>query len=96
MSVECKNASPVTYVDGTPKVETQNTRSSKGDPKSRLYEPTQFDVVGACMYGPSKRWAFRYKRSDQLDRDNTYPDRIAAIQGIDATWSSTLDDAVVS
>jgi hypothetical protein len=93
VTVECKNASPVTYADGTPKVETQKTRTSKGDPKSRLYEPAQFDVVAACMYGPSRRWEFRYKRSASLTRDATYPDRIAPIQRIDATWTTTLTQA---
>jgi hypothetical protein len=93
VTVECKNASPVTYADGTPKVETQKTRASKGDPKSRLYEPTQFDVVAACMYGPWRRWEFRYKRSANLERDATYPDRIAAIQRIDTTWADSLAEA---
>src|SRR5262249_37469728 len=90
VSVECKNASPVMYADGTPKVETQKTRASKGDPKSRLYEPSQFDVVAACMYGPWQRWEFRYKRSVDLERDSKYPDRIAAIQRIDTSWTATL------
>lgn len=93
LSVECKNASPVTYADGTPKVETQKTRASKGDPKSRLYDPSQFDVVAACMYGPLQRWEFRYKRSAELERDSKYPDRIAAIQRIDASWGVTLTEA---
>jgi restriction-modification system family protein len=96
VTVECKNASPTKYADGTPKVETQKTRASKGDPKSRLYEPAQFDVVAACMYGPSRQWEFRYKRSDRLERDSTYPDRIAAIQRIDHSWTSTLVDALAN
>lgn len=94
VAVECKNASATTYADGTPKVETQKTRASKGDPKSRLYDPAQFDVVAACMYGPWRRWEFRYKRSHRLDRDATYPDRLAAIQRIDATWTPTLAQAL--
>jgi hypothetical protein len=94
VTVECKNASPVTYADGTPKVETQKTRTSKGDPKSRLYDPAQFDVVAACMYGPSRRWEFRYKQSARLARDATYPDRIAPIQRIDATWTARLAQAL--
>jgi hypothetical protein len=94
VTVECKNASPNTYADGTPKVETQKTRTSKGDPKSRLYDPAQFDVVAACMYGPWRRWEFRYKRSDSLGRDRTYPDRLAAIQRIDETWADTLSDSL--
>lgn len=96
VTVECKNVSPKTLKDGTPKVETQKTRASKGDPKSRYYAPDQFDVVAACMYGPWRRWEFRYKRSSRLDRDRTYPDRIAAIQRIDASWSSALLDALAT
>jgi hypothetical protein len=94
VTVECKNASPTTYADGTPKVETQKTRASKGDAKSRLYDPAQFDVVAACMYGPTRRWEFRYKRSDRLESDLTYPDRIAPIQRIDQTWASSLTAAL--
>jgi hypothetical protein len=94
VTVECKNASPTMYADGTPKVETQKTRASKGDPKSRYYEPAQFDVVAACMYGPWRRWEFRYKRSLRLVRDGKFPDRIAAIQRIDSTWSSSLLEAL--
>lgn len=94
VTVECKNASATTYADGTPKVETQKTRASKGDPKSRMYEPAQFDVVAACMYGPWRRWEFRYKRSERLVRDGTFPDRIAAIQRIDQTWASSLAEAL--
>ena len=94
VSVECKNASSTTYADGTPKVETQKTRASKGDPKSRLYSPSQFDVVAACMYGPWRRWEFRYKRSALLQRDVTHQDRIAAIQRIDDSWEHCLADAV--
>lgn len=96
VSVECKNASPKTYADGTPKVETQKTRASKGDPKSRLYDPGQFEVVAACMYGPWRRWDFRYKRSDLLERDVTYADRIAPIQRIDDTWADTLAGALAA
>lgn len=94
VTVECKNASPTVYADGTPKVETQKTRASKGDPKSRLYDPAQFDVVAACMYGPLRRWEFRYRRSDRLVRDRGWPDRIAAIQRIDGGWAATLVDAL--
>lgn len=90
VTVECKNASPKTFADGTAKVEAQKTRASKGDPSSRLYDDSQFDVVAACMYGLLGRWEFRYKRSRQLTRDRNYADRIAPIQRIDDTWSTSL------
>ena len=96
VTVECKNASPKLYADGTPKVETQKTRASKGDEKSRLYDPSQFDVVAACMYGPLQQWEFRYKRSEQLVRDRKHEDRIAAIQRIDGSWADTLLDALAA
>lgn len=94
VTVECKNASPTLYADGTPKVETQKTRASKNDPKSRLYDPSQFDVVAAAMFGPWGRWEFRYKRSELLVRNPVHPDRIAAIQRIDESWKRTLADAL--
>ena len=85
VTVECKNASQMTYANGTPEVETQKTRASKGDPKSRLYDPGQFDVVAASMYGPVGRWEFRFKRSDRLERDKTFGDRLAPIQRVDSS-----------
>lgn len=94
VSVECKNASPKAYADGTPKVETQKTRASKGDPQSRLYEPKQFDVVAASMFGPWGRWEFRYKRSELLERHGIYPGRIAPIQRIDETWEQSIGRAL--
>jgi len=94
VTIECKNASPQPYSDGTFKVETQKTRASKGDPKSRLYDPGQFDVVAACMYGPLKEWAFRYKRSALLTRDTRFEDRTAAIQRIDGSWAPSLQQAL--
>lgn len=94
ISIECKNASPKTYADGTPKVETQKTRASKGDPKSRLYAPSQFDLLAACMFGPTGRWEFRYKRSDRLVRDSQFEDRIAPIQKVDDSWVGSPLEAI--
>jgi len=94
VSIECKNASPKPYSDGTFKVETQKTRASKGDPKSRLYDPSQFDVVAACVYGPTSEWAFRYKHSSLLVRDSKFEDRIAPVQRIDESWTTSLEEAL--
>lgn len=94
VSVECKNASPKLYADGTPKVEVQKTRASKGDPTSRFYRPDAFDVVAACMYGPTQRWTFRYRRSRDLSDHQTYPGCIAPLQPITEEWAYTLRDAL--
>lgn len=94
VSVEVKNASPVTYADGTPKVEVQKTRASRGDPLSRLYSPDAFDVLAACMFGPTRQWRFRYRRSDLLQRHSEHPGRIAPLQRITGDWADTLEDAL--
>ena len=74
--------------------DTEDANVAKGVLKSRLYDPAQFDVVAACMYGPWRRWEFLYKRSDRLLRDKANPDRIAPIQRIDESWSETLAGAM--
>jgi hypothetical protein len=94
VTVEVKNASPTPYRDGTPKVEVQKTRASRGDPLSRLYTPAAFDVLAACMYGPTGAWAFRYRRSVDLLPHPDYPGRIYPLQRIDDGWYDTLADAL--
>lgn len=96
LTVECKNASPKLYADGTPKVEVQKTRTSQGDPTSRFYTPRSFDVVAACMYGPTGKWTFRYRRSSALLEHSSHAGRIAPLQPITTEWSATLADALAA
>lgn len=84
--IECKNCSPDAYADGTPKVEVQKTRASKGDPASRFYEVGHFDLVAACMFSLTGRWEFRFARTQELDRHDDWPDRLKPIQRIDERW----------
>lgn len=92
--VECKNASPKLYSDGTPKVEVQKTRASKGDPTSRFYTPASFDVIAACMYGPTGAWTFRFRRSTDLVEHSSHPGRIAPLQPITEAWASSIVEAL--
>ncbi len=94
VTVECKNASPRAMADGVFKVEIQKTRASKSDPLSRFYAPDAFEVVAACLYGPTKQWAFRFCRSSRLTEHRAHPGRIAPLQRIDDRWSATLADAL--
>jgi hypothetical protein len=94
--VECKNVSPEPYRGGDLKVEVQKTRSSRGAPESRLYLPEQFDVVAACLFPATRRWEFRFKAAATLPRDHRYPDRLAPVQRIDASWADRLVAAVPS
>lgn len=94
VSIECKNASPRPYADGTPKVEVQKTRTSKGDPASRLYDPAAFDVLAVCMYGPTGRWTFRFRRSIDLLAHPGHPGKIAPLQRITDEWATDLKDVL--
>jgi hypothetical protein len=92
--VECKNCSPSPYANGDLKVEVQKTRATQGDPAGRLYRRDQFDVVAACLFPATGRWEFRFKSSRELPGDGRFPDRLAAIQRIDASWATDLKRVV--
>jgi hypothetical protein len=92
--VECKNASPKRYANGDIKVEIQKTRATQGDPAGRLYRVNQFDVVAACLRGPTGRWEFRYRRTDLLAEDQRHPGRLAPLQRVTEDWAITLQEAL--
>jgi hypothetical protein len=94
VTVEVKNASPKLYADGQAKVEVQKTRASKGDLASRYYKPDAFDVLAACMFGPTGKWSFRFRRSRLLERHPNFSDRIYPLQRISDGWASSLTDAL--
>lgn len=64
--IECKNSLRVTYSDGTPKVDFQRTRASKGDPCSRYYRPSDFPVLAACLHAVTENWEFRFALTSEL------------------------------
>lgn len=94
--IECKNASPRPYADGTIKVEVQKTRASRGDPASRLYRVDQFDAIAACLYSPTRQWSFRFQWTSRLTPDANHPGRIAPIQRVGPDWVRTLGELVAS
>ncbi|MGH9892726.1 MAG: hypothetical protein ACREA0_12195 [bacterium] len=92
--IECKNVSPNTYADGTPKVEVQKTRSQRGDPAGRFYRPDQFDAVAACLFAVTGRWEFRFKATTNLERHPKHGDRLAVLQRVDESWRTSLANAL--
>ena len=92
--IECKNAAPTTSRDGAWRVEVQKTRASKNDPASRFYRASQFDVVAACLFSSTGRWDFRYRRTRDMRRHDRFDDRLAAVQRIDDSWSTSLIGAL--
>ncbi|WP_314648766.1 hypothetical protein [uncultured Microbacterium sp.] len=92
LRVECKNASPKTFADGSYRVEVQKTRASKGDPASRFYPVDGFDVVAACLFSATGEWQFRFARTLDLKRHEVFPDRLAPIQRITDLWVTEIGD----
>lgn len=92
--VECKNVSPSTYADGTPRVEVQKDALARGDPAGRFYRPEQFDVVAACLYAVDGVWEFRFKATADMARHPGHPDRLAVLHRVDDSWSTTLAGAL--
>ncbi|MFL3868238.1 hypothetical protein LT966_16655 [Streptomyces griseobrunneus] len=88
--IECKNCSPRTTAKGLRRVEVQKTRASKGDPTSRYYDISHFQVVATCLFSVTGKWEFLFKRSEDLKPHAEHSHKIAAMQTVDDTWSPDL------
>jgi hypothetical protein len=91
--VECKNGEENKYANGDGRVEVQKTRASKGDPASRYYEPSQFDVLAVCLWPEAGPPRFVYRSTRDLAPHPDFPGRLAPLHRIDNTWASHLQDA---
>ena len=75
--IECKNVLRKTRSDGHPKVDFQKTRAAKGNPCSRYYERSAFDVLAACLHPVNESWDFRFALTCQLDAHPTCADKLS-------------------
>ena len=91
--VECKNGSPGFYKSGEGRVEVQKTRASKGDPASRYYEPSQFDVLAVCLWPETGPPRFVFRATRDLARHSEFPDRLGVMHRIDDSWAMRIADA---
>jgi hypothetical protein len=48
-------------------VEFQKTRASQGDPCSRFYRPTDFQLLAVCLHACTEEWNFVYWLTAQMD-----------------------------
>jgi len=73
------------------KVETQKTRSSKGDPTSRLYGVDLFDILGVCLGKKTGNWSdFLYARVVDLARHETHGGKLAVVQRVPLPGSTDI------
>jgi hypothetical protein len=86
ITIECKNVLRERTSDGTPRMDFQRTRAAIGDPCSRYYRPSDFDVVAACLHAVTQKWEFRFSRAVDLQKHKKCDGRLASNVKIDGSW----------
>ncbi len=89
LRVECKNVSPE-KARGLPKVDFQKTRAAIGNPCSRYYSPSQFEVLAACIYPITRVWEFRFSLTKTLPPHSKCPGKLAERVLVDDAWPADL------
>lgn len=92
LTIECKNVAPDKDKHGHPKLDFQRTRAAKRDPCSRYYEPTDFDIVAACLRAVTSHWDFRYALASTLPPHLKCLGRIRSNIKVDEHWISGADE----
>lgn len=94
LTIQCKNALRQTTADGTPRLDLQKTRASKGDPCSRYYKVEEFDVIAACLHSITSRWEFRYVTPENLDIHRVCAGRLANNVRVDHRWTDVASQVL--
>ncbi|NJS37514.1 MAG: hypothetical protein HC765_15715 [Brachymonas sp.] len=85
-----------------PQVEIQKTRAAKGDPSSRYYDYSHFDVIAVCLGRHTKDWTqFAYAFTKDLPRHRSHPNKLQVMHAIplngkstSVVWYSRLQDLI--
>jgi hypothetical protein len=94
ITVECKNSSRVKTSEGFEKIDLQRTRSSKSDPCSRYYKPSDFDLVAACIHAVTERWEFKYAVTAELDGHRSCDGCLSNNVKLDGRWTDQAEAAL--
>ncbi len=92
ITVECKNVAREPDRHGNPRIDFQRTRAAKGDPCSRYYKPTEFDVVAACLHAVTSQWNFSFSLPGALPPHKTCRGRITSNIRVDNQWTSEAEE----
>lgn len=98
INIECKNVLRELTKEGLPRLDFQRTRAAKGDPCSRYYAPSDFDIVAACLHAVTENWSFRFHTTASLPAHRKCPGKIASNLVVGPAWSDdpTLTFAALS
>lgn len=73
------------------KVETQKTRTSKGDPSSRFYDIEKFEILGVCLGKKTGSWSdFLFVTTKDLTPHSSYGHKLAVFQRVPLPDADTL------
>lgn len=90
--IECKNTLRGTTKDGHPRVDFQKTRAAKGDPCSRYYAPSQFEVLAACLHPVTEAWEYTFCSTATLPPHKKCPGKISTnVIVAGENWSRQLE-----
>ena len=84
--IECKNVLRQRSANGLARMDFQRTRASKGDPCSRYYSSTEFDVLAACLHAVEEQWTYRFAIPNSLDAHLKCPGKLSNNVRIDDRW----------
>jgi hypothetical protein len=86
LTVECKNVLRKLNADGLPRIDFQRTRAAKGDPCSRYYAPSDFDILAGCLHAVTEKWEFQFVRPISLASHKTCVGKLASNVVIGNLW----------
>ncbi len=90
LTVECKNVLRQTTAEGVARVDFQRTRASKGDPCSRYYGASEFDVLAACLHAVTEEWEFKYILTGSLEPHRKCPSKLSNNVKVDDRWTDEI------
>jgi hypothetical protein len=90
--IECKN---VGRSKARPKVDFQKTRAAKGDPCSRYYAATQFEVLAACMHSVTDKWEYKFCSTTALEPHKKCKNKLSDRVYIEGNaWTTSLPNTL--
>ncbi|MGE0426033.1 MAG: hypothetical protein AB7O88_27480 [Reyranellaceae bacterium] len=92
LTIECKNVAREKDKHGNAKIDFQRTRAAKGNPCSRYYEPTEFDIVAACLHAVTAEWDFRFVLPRSLPQHKVCAGRISSNIRVDSLWLANAEE----
>lgn len=92
LTVECKNVSRDTDKEGRPRIDFQRTRAAKGNPCSRYYKASDFDVVAACLHAITETWEFQFAIPGTLPAHKKCEGRLSSNIRVTQSWTSDVEE----